>query len=162
MALYSVTNVNNATPVLNNVSTAYKTMLQAAAATATLRRAFIFEWKVGASGVPNATDCEIVWTLIKQTSAGSGGVSMTVNAIDQADAATGTVALGSLTGEPAGAETGILDTLSTNQRGSYRWCVAPCGPGELVIPATNLNGIGLRAKSSTYASTVNAGFMLRE
>lgn len=162
MALYGVTNVNNATPVLNNVSTAYKTMLQAAAATATLKRAFVYEFGVGASGVPNATDCEIVWTAIKQTTAGTGGVSMTVNALDTADAATGTVALGSLTGEPTGAETGILFQLAANQRASYRWVVAPGGPGELVIPATNLAGIGIRAKSSTYASTVGVSMLFRE
>ncbi len=35
MALYGVTNVSATTPTLNNVSTSVKTMLQAAAATAT-------------------------------------------------------------------------------------------------------------------------------
>lgn len=162
MALYGVTNVNNATPTLNNVASSVKTMLQAAAATATLRRAFVYEYKVGPSGLPNATDCEIAWTVIRQTTAGTGGVSMTVNPLDAADAATGTVCLGSLTAEPTGAETGILDTIGANQRGTYQWQVNPNGPGELVIPATNLNGIGIRAKSSTYASTVNVGMKFRE
>lgn len=162
MALYGVTNVSATTPTLNNVATTVKTMLQAAAATATLKRAFIYEWKVGPSGVPNATDCEIAWTVIKQTTAGTGGVALTVNALDQADAATGTVCIGSLTAEPTGAETGIIDTLGANQRASYRWVVAPGGPGELVIPATNLAGIGIRAKSSNYASTVNVGMLFRE
>lgn len=162
MALYGVTNVSATTPTLNNVSTSVKTMLQLAAATATLRRAFIYEMTVGASGVPNATDCEIAWTAIKQTTAGTGGVALTVSAIDQADAATGSVALGSLTGEPTGAETGVLWTLGANQRASYRWVVAPGGPGEIVVPATNLAGIGIRAKSSNYASTVNVGMMFRE
>lgn len=162
MALYGVTNVSNASPVLNNVASTVKTMLQAAAATATLRRAAVYEFGVGASGLPNATDCEIAWTAIRQTTAGTGGVSMTVNPLDPADAATGTVCLGSLTAEPTGAETGILWTLGANQRGSYRWVVAPGGPGELIIPATNLNGIGIRAKSSTYASTVNCSMAFRE
>lgn len=162
MALYGVTNVNNATPVLTNVASSHKTMLQVAAATATLRRAFVYEYKVGPSGLPNATDCEIAWTIIRQTTAGTGGVSMTVNPLDAADAATGSVALGSMTGEPTGAETGILDTVGANQRGTYQWIVNPGGPGELVIPATNLNGIAIRAKSSTYASTVNVGMKFRE
>jgi len=162
MALYGVTNVSATTPTLNNVATTVKTMLQAAAATATLRRAFIYEWKVGASGVPNATDCEIVWTIIKQTTAGTGGVALTVNALDQSDAAAGTVCIGSLTAEPTGAETGVIDTLGANQRASYRWVVAPGGPGEIVVPATNLAGIGIRAKSSNYASTVNVGMLFRE
>lgn len=162
MALYGVTNVNNATPTLNNVASSVKTMLQAAAATATLRRAFVYEYKVGPSGLPNATDCEIAWTVIKQTTAGTGGVALTANAIDQADAAAGTVCLGSLTAEPTGAETGILDHVPANQRGTYQWQVNPNGPGELVIPATNLAGIGIRAKSSTYASTVGVSMKFRE
>ncbi len=137
-------------------------MLQVAAATATLRRAYVYEYKVGASGVPNATDCEIAWTLIRQTTAGTGGVALTVNPLDLADAATGSVALGSLTGEPTGAETGIIDTIGGNQRATFQWVVDPASTGVLVIPATNLAGIGIRAKSSNYASTVNVGFKFRE
>lgn len=162
MALYGVSNVSATSPTLNNVATSVKTMLQAAGTTGTLRRAFIYEWTVGASGVPNATDCELVWTVIKQTSAGTGGVALTANALDQADAAAGTTCIGSLTAEPTGAETGVVDTLGANQRASYRWVVAPGGPGELVIPATNLAGYGIRAKSSNYASTVNVGMKFRE
>jgi hypothetical protein len=162
MALYGVTNVSAAAPALNAVASTVKTMLQLAAQTTGLRRAFIYEWKVGASAVPNATDCELVWTLIKQTTAGTGGVTLTSNAIDQADAAATSVALGSLTAEPTGPEVGVIDTLASNQRGTYRWVVSPGGPGELVIPATNLAGIGLRVKSSTYTGTVNVGFMYRE
>lgn len=162
MALYGVTNVSATTPTLNNVASTVKTMLQLAAATATLRRAFIYEFKVGPSGLPNATDCEIAWTIIKQTTAGTGGVALTSNALDQADAVSGSVAIGSLTAEPTGAETGIIDTIGANQRGTYQWQVNPGGPGELVVPATNLAGIGIRAKSSTYASTVNVGMKFRE
>jgi len=162
MALYGVTNVSAAAPTLNNVAATVKTMLQAAAQTTGLRRAFVYEYKVGPSGLPNATDCEIAWTIIKQTTAGTGGVTLSSNALDQADAAAATVCLGSLTAEPTGAETGILDTIGANQRGTYQWQVNPNGPGELVIPATNLAGIGIRAKSSTYASTVNVGMKFRE
>ena len=162
MALYGVTNVSATTPTLNNVATTVKTMLQAAAQTSGLRRGFIYEWTVGASGVPNATDCELVWTVIRQTTAGTGGVALTSNALDQADAAAATVCIGSCTAEPTGAETGIVDTLGANQRASYRWVVAPGGPGEIVIPATNLAGYGIRAKSSNYASTVNVGMKFRE
>lgn len=162
MALYGTSNVSATTPTLNNVATSVKTMLQAAAQTSGLRRAWIYEFGVGASGVPNATDCEIAWTLIKQTTAGTGGVALTVNALDQADAAAATVCLGSLTAEPTGAETGIVWTLGANQRASYRWVVAPGGPGEIVIPATNLAGYGIRAKSSNYASTVNVSMLIRE
>lgn len=162
MALYGTSNVSATSPALNAVATTVKTMLQLAAQTTGLRRAFLYEWTVGPSAVPNATDCELVWTLIKQTTAGVGGVTLTSNALDQADAAAATVALGSLTTEPTGAETGVVDTLGANQRATYRWVVAPGGPGEIVIPATNLAGYGIRAKSSTYTGTVNVGAKFRE
>src|SRR3954469_16282340 len=93
MALYGVTNVSATTPNLSSVAGTVKTILQLAAQTTGLRRAFIYEWKVGASAVPNATDCEIVWTLIKQTTAGTGSTTMTSNALDQADAAATSVAI---------------------------------------------------------------------
>ena len=162
MALYGTTNISAASPALTAVATTHKTMLQAAAATATLRRAWIYEWKIGPGSIPNATDCEIIWTLIQQTTAGTGGVTMTINKGDQSDAAAGTVVLGNMTAEPTGAETGIVDTLGANQRASYRWVVAPGGPGEICIPATNLAGYGLRAKSSTYTGNAIVGFMFRE
>jgi hypothetical protein len=162
MALYGVTNVSHATPALQNISTSYKTGLNLTAATATLRRAFIYEFGVGASGTPNATDCEIVWNMARCTSIGTG-VTMTSNSLDQADAAAGTVATGNCTAEPTiTAETQTLWVLAANQRASYRWVVAPGGPGEIVVPATNVAGYALRAKSSTYASTMNVSMMYRE
>jgi hypothetical protein len=162
MALYGTSNIAATTPAQTAVAATSKTMLQLAAATATLRRAFLYEWTVGPSAVPNATDCELVWTLIRQTSAGTGGVTLTMNALDQADAAAGSVALGNFTAEPTGAETGIVDTLGANQRASYRWVVAPGGPGEIVVPATNLAGYGIRTKSSTYVGTATAACKWRE
>src|SRR4051812_32182900 len=109
MALYGVTNVSAAAPAVNTVSTTVRTILQLAAQTTGLRRAFIYEWKVGASAVPNATDCEIVWTLIKQTTAGTGSTAMTSSALDQADAAAASVAIaGTISAEPTGPETGVI------------------------------------------------------
>ena len=162
MALYGTSNISATTPTLTAVAATSKTMLQLAAATATLRRAFLYEWIVGPASVPNATDCEIVWSLIRQTTAGTGGVTLTMNALDQADAAAGSVALGSFTAEPTGAETGVVDELGANQRASYRWVVAPGGPGEIVVPSTNLAGYGIRAKSSTYTGNTGVACKWRE
>ena len=162
MALYGTSNIAATTPAQTAVATTSKTMLQLAAQTTGIRRAWLYEYTVGPSAVPNATDCEIVWTVIRQTSAGTGGVTLTENALDQADAAAATVALGNFTAEPTGAETGIVDTLGANQRASYRWVVAPGGPGEICVPATNLAGYGIRAKSSTYVGTVTAAVKFRE
>lgn len=162
MALYGTSNIAATSPALTAVASTQKTMLQLAAQTTGIRRAFMYEWTVGPGSVPNATDCEIIWSVIKQTSAGTGGVTMTENPLDQADSAAATVALGNFTAEPTGAETGIIDSLGANQRASYRWVVAPGGPGEIVVPATNLAGYGVRAKSSTYTGNAIVGAKFRE
>jgi hypothetical protein len=162
MALYGTTNISAATPALTAVATTHKTMLQLAAQTTGLRRAWLYEYIVGPASVPNATDCEITWTLIRQTSAGTGGVTMTSNQLDQIDAAAATVILGNMTAEPTGAETGIVKTVPANQRGTFQWVTSPGGPGSIVVPATNLAGYGIRAKSSTYTGNVNVGMSYQE
>jgi hypothetical protein len=164
MALYGTSNISATTPALLALAAGFHTQLQAAAATATLRRAAVYEWTVGPASIPNAaTDCEIVWTLIRQTTAGTGPVTMGVNALDSVDAAAGTVVTGNQTAEPTNAgESGVIDGIGTNQRGGYRWVVSPGGPGELMIPATNLAGIGIRGKSSNYTGFAMVTMKLRE
>lgn len=165
MALYETNNLQNAAPAQTNITTAFATagsnILSLTAATATLRRAFIYELNVGADGLPNATDCAIVWDLSAITSLGTG-VSMTVVPLDPADAATGTVGTANYTITPTTTASSSRWLLGANQRASYRWVVNPGGPGEIVVPATNVNGYVLRAKSTTYASTVVASMFFRE
>ena len=165
MALYSTNNKANATPARVNLATTAVSQLSLTAATATLRRAFIYEFDVGADGTPNATDCAIMWDLSKQTSLGTG-VAMTINPLDQSDAATGSVGTANYTIEPivASPTTGVasLWVLAANQRASYRWVVNPGGPGEMVIPAINVTGLVIRALSPTYASTVITTMLFRE
>src|SRR5258705_3287204 len=125
MALYGTSNIVATTPALTAVAATSKTMLQLAAATATLRRAFLYEWTVGPGSVPNATDCELVWSIIKQTTAGTGGVTLTMNAIDQADATAGSVALGNFTADPTGPEPVIIVRLRAKPPASYCWVARP-------------------------------------
>jgi len=162
MALYSVTNTSAASPTQTNVAAAPgKTMLQVAATT-TSGRGYVYEFEIGADGLPNPTDCPIVWHALAQTTSGTGGVAMTANPLDPADVATRMVNLGNFTAEPTGVSTTIKWSLGANQRASYRWVVNPGGPGELVFPQTNLNGIGIRAQSSTYLSTASVCLFYRE
>ena len=159
MSLYAVNNLLAGTQ--QNLSTSYKTILALTAATATLRRAFIYEISVGADGLPNATDNAIVWDLSAQTAAGTS-TAVTPTALDQADAASDTVGSANFTAEGTITATSSRWTLAANQRASYRWVVNPGGPGEIVIPATNVAGFALRAKSTTYASTVTVAEFFRE
>ena len=168
MALYTTNNKLNATPSQTNLATTFTAaghILSLTAATtsgnATLRRAFIYEFDIGADGLPNTTDCAIQWDISRQTSLGTG-VSMTVNPLDPVDAPTGTIATGNYTIIPIITATSSVWQLAANQRASYRWVVNPGGPGELVIPNTNVAGLVIRALSSTYASTVQASANFRE
>ena len=164
MALYTTNNKLNATPSQTNLATTYTAAghsLSLTAATATLRRAFIYEFDVGADGTPNATDCAISWDISRQTTLGTG-VSMTINPLDPTDAATGSVATGNYTIIPIITATSSVWQLAANQRASYRWVVNPGGPGELVVPATNVAGLVIRALSATYASTVMTAMNFRE
>lgn len=148
MALYSTGNQQAGTPQV--LSAAYKTLLSLTAATATLRRAWLYEWEVGADGLPNAVDNAIVWDFSRQSAAGSGGSAATPSPLDTADPAAGTVSTANMTGEPT---IGVsLMAVALNQRNSQRW-IARDEKSSLIIPATNLAGIACRAKSSTYAST---------
>lgn len=159
MALYTANNQTGGTPQVT--SSSFKTQTNISAATATLRRAFIYEFEFGAAAQPNATDCEIYWDLSRQTSLGTGTTSV-ANPVDPADAATGMVATSGFTAEPTTTANQSVWSMPANQRGSFRWQVNPGGPGEFVIPATNLNGLGLRAKSSVYIGVLGCTLMYRE
>jgi len=162
MALYSASSINATTPAQQNMTTTFKSIHQLTGVTATLRRAFIYDFEVGADGVPNATDCAIVWDISAQTSLGTAGSVGVVTTIDQADTAVGTAFNINFTAEPTTTANSSRWTLALNQRASFRWTVNPGGPGELVVPATNITGYGIRAKSTTYASTVIATAFFRE
>lgn len=149
MALYSVNNRLAGTQ--QNLSTSFKTLLSLTAATATLRRARIFEWEVGTDGLPNATDCAVVWDWSRQTAAGTS-TSATPNAMDPADTASGTVASVNFTAEGTITAASSLMSVALNQRNSQRW-IARDDTSAMVIPATNLAGIACRALSTTFAST---------
>lgn len=156
MAQYNITNLQAGSQ--QSLSSTAKTIASLTAATATLRRAFIYEVIMGAAQVPNAADCEIVWDLVRISTLGTGSAA-TPSPLDSADAAAGTVGTVNNTVEPT---VGVsLDAIALNQRNSQRW-VARDDKSRLVVPATNLNGIALRAKSSTYANIVAASMKFDE
>jgi len=149
VAQYGTGNIQAGSP--QTLTTTAKSIIGLTAATATLRRAFITEYKMGAAQVPNGNDCEIVWDLVRTNTGIGTGSAATPSPTDPADAASGMVSTVNLTVEPT---IGVsLDTIPLNQRNSQQW-QARDDKARLVIPATNLNGISLRAKSSTYANIV--------
>jgi hypothetical protein len=156
MAIYSTNNRQAGTQ--QNLSSSYKTIVSLTAATATLRRAWLYEWEVGADGAPNSTDCAIVYDWSRQSTLGTG-TSATPSPLDTADVAAGTVSTVNETVEPT---IGVsLMSIALNQRNSQRW-IARDEKSALIIPATNLAGIAARALSPTYTSTVLVTEMFAE
>ena len=150
MARYSLSN-SQGTP--SSLTTTYKTQwdLTAATGATTLRRAWLYDIVFGANGTP--ADNMVSYVVDRQTSTGTR-TSATPAPLDGADAAA-LITAGVVTSiEPSEtAATQLLD-VPTNQRATYRWVAAP--GGELIVPATNVAGIGGRAKSPAYTSTVLA------
>lgn len=159
MARYNLANNDIAINSQQNLTTTYKTLTQVHATTGatTLRRGWVYDISVGIDGTP--ADNVINWVVNRNSTAGTG-TAHTPTPVDSGDAAcllTGTV---NFTIEPTVTDqTGLLQ-IACNQRASYRWVAAP--GGEFIIPATNVNGIGVRAKSPAYASTATASMTFWE
>jgi hypothetical protein len=135
---------------LQVMTTTYKTLV-GITSPSTARRAWIYDVQAGADGTP--ADYAIAFILDRQTTVGTG-TAVTPRPLDSADGATTIVATVNHTAEPTvTADTDLLE-MAGNQRASFRWCAPP--GGELIVPATNLNGIGLRARSPSYVGTVVA------
>ena len=148
MARYSISNLHAGTQ--QNLSSSYKTLASLTAATGatTLRKAWIYDIMVGADGTP--ADNALTYKVDRQTTVGTG-TAATASPLDAGDAAALITETVNNTVEPTVTSATQMFELAVNQRASYRWVAAP--GGELVVPATNAAGIGLRAKSAAYTST---------
>ena len=134
-----------------NMTTTYKTNVDLTAATGatTLRRGWVYDMMFGADGT--AADNVVVYKADRQTTTGTR-TSAVPAPLEAGDAACLLTAGVATTIEPTVTAATQLIEIAMNQRASYRWVAAP--GGELVVPATNVAGIGFRAKSPAYASTV--------
>lgn len=121
-----------------------------------MRRAKIYFVQYGCEG--DAADNEFLWTLQRCTTTGTR-TAVTPQLLDPADAAAVTTAGENHTVEPTYTAGAILLNTPLNQRATYQW-MAPPG-GELVIPATANNGIGLLTPTMT-ALAVTAQIHLEE
>lgn len=152
MPLYQVNSRLHATPAQQNLSTAFKTIVALTAATASLRRGYLMELAFGADGAPNATDCQIVYDVARQTAAGTSVVSVPTPK-DPNDVAAVTVANINFTAEGTITAASTIWAKALNQRASQIW-YARDDLNALIWPATNLAGLAVRALSPTYASPV--------
>lgn len=125
------------------------------AVTATLKRIKWYEIIIGATGNPNATDTYIQVDVSRLAATTSiAGTSFTPVATDSADGAAVTVALTNETTEPASALiSNSLLNFGLNQRNTTRW-IAGQESQYLISPATNINGLYMRANSNAYTGAV--------
>ncbi len=117
------------------------------AATASPRRARIYDWTLGCGASP--ADNTFIHIAQRCTTSATGA-SKTPNALDPADTLASTiVTVDTITTDPTVTAAAFLARKALNQRATFRWVAAPYG--ELVVPATASNGVafGLTASSAT-------------
>lgn len=136
------------------VSTAYKTA--AALWSVGSRRAQLYEVEFGQTGALSSTDCQCQWDLSVFSSTNILTASTVVlNKLDPADGIAVTIFANNATTELTYTTAGnglSLKNWAINQRGSYRWRALDDGD-NLMVPATNLVGFGLRTLSSNFTSS---------
>ena len=147
MARYACGTQNGGTP--QAMTTTFKTLTAITAATGatTLRRGWIYDISVGTDGTP--ADNAMTFQVDRQTTLGTGTLGSGV--LDGGDAVALLACTNNYTVEPTITASSALWTLGMNQRASYRLQLAP--GGEFIVPAVNVAGIGLRAKSPAYTGT---------
>jgi hypothetical protein len=143
-----------------SLTTTYKTQVAITSATGatTLRRAWIYEAEFSADGAP--ADNVVTYILNRQNTGLGTATTVTPAPLDTSDAASLITARANHTAEPTVIAATALYEKALNQRASFTWYAAP--NSELVVPAIDLTGIGLRAKSPAYTSTVMCGFKFLE
>ena len=136
------------------ISSSYKGVAATWTPSSNAKRHKWYEFVLGATANPNATDTYVQVDISRLSQTTSiAGTSFTPNPTDPADGAGLIVALVNETTEPSAAL--IANTLfntGINQRATTRW-IAAQESQYLIAPATALNGLYMRAQSSTYASS---------
>jgi hypothetical protein len=156
---------NYEAPVLQaTVATTYKTA--GALWSVGSRRIQVYELEFGQTGGLSSTDCQCQWDVSLFSSTNILTASAVVpNKLDPADATALAIFANNATTELTYTTAGnglSLKNWGINQRGSYRWRCLDDGD-NIVIPATNLTGIGVRTLSSNFTGSAigNISFLER-
>ena len=117
MPLYQVN--SRQTGAQQSITTTFKTVIAITSATGALRRGKCMEIIYGADGAPNATDCQIVYDVSRQTAAGTSTVA-TPTPVDPNDVAAGSIANINFSVEGTVTASSSVWESSLNQRASQR------------------------------------------
>lgn len=143
-------------PVLQGtVGTTYKTA--GAFWSVGSRRAMLYEVEFGQTGaLSTSTDCQCQWDLsLFASTALLTATTVVFNKLDQADGTAVTIFANNATAELTYTTAGAglsLKNWAINQRGAYRWRALDDGD-NIIIPAVNLTGLGLRTLSSNFVGS---------
>jgi hypothetical protein len=136
-------------------TTAKTQIVLAAIATVQVCRGRVVALAYGPDSVPNATDCNIVYQVQRQSAIGSGaGSAATATLIDPGDAVSKSSAIVNYTVE--GTYAGPIFTRALNQRASQQWA-AQDNDAMLRWAATAALGLTMTALSPTFTTAVFFG-----
>lgn len=111
----------------------------------------IYDFTVSCGGTP--ADNAVRWALMRHTATPTS-TGVTPTPLDPADPAAEATAGENASAEGTYTAGSELFDQSFNQRAAYRWVAAP--GGELIVPATANNGIGVRVSSAAYTGAADA------
>lgn len=130
------------------------------------RRVMLYEAEFGQTGALASTDCQCQWDVSRFGSTAILTASAVVpNLLDVADSSPLAQFANNATTEPTYTTAGFglsLKSWAINQRGSYRWRALDDGD-NIIVPATNLTGVGIRVLSSNFTGSAigNISFIER-
>jgi hypothetical protein len=127
------------------------------AAQSTAHRNIVYELWFGNEGAP--ADLVTVYHVARVTTDGAG-TSVTPSALDPNDRASQCTCLENHTTEPTYTANGELLEMPLNHRATFRWVAAP--GSELITPATDNNGLGLKAIHASATTDFRMGAMWEE
>lgn len=154
MATFSTNNTIAGTS--QGVSSLYQTQVSLSAATGvtSLRRDFIYQIIFGAQFGANAGYGLAVNYDISRIVANGTATLVAPSPLDQDDTPAGVIAAVNYTAEPAITPNSSLFSRTLNQNQTGMW-VAYGERAQITIPAVNLSGVALRARSDLYAGLVD-------
>lgn len=114
----------------------------------------VYDLIVGSDATPADNAAEYV--LQRYTAAGTS-TAVTPQALDNGDPASLASAGEAHSAEPTYTANAILLQFALNQRATFRWVAAPMG--EIVLPATAANGVGIQV-ISIAGSAVNTNAVM--
>jgi hypothetical protein len=127
------------------------------AAQSTAHRNMVYELWFGNEGAP--ADQVTVYHIARVTTDGAGS-AVTPSPLDPADRASQCTCLENHTTEPTYTSGGEILEVPLNHRATFRWVAAP--GGEIVTPATDNNGLGLKAIHASATTDFRMGAMWEE